>query len=262
MSKIIKHEFRATARLMLPLLAAGFISAILDAVFSRISGIPEMLKSLAATVLILSVLAVGIMGIIIIIGRFYKNTMTDTAYLTMTLPVSSNELIFGELIVCLAWVVITAAVMTITMVLWLTTMDMLSLPDVADIQLVITQDGVLSGHGINSSDIAVLIAEGILALILLFAGYCLRFYAAMATSQLFTKHRVLVSVAAYILIGIVMAVIFVKLIDIAGGGIGDEMRIGAQMMAGLGVFDFVLLVTDAVLFLPTSLIIGKRINLY
>lgn len=262
MSKIIKHEFRATARLMLPLLAAGFISAILDAVFSRISGIPEMLKSLAATVLILSVLAVGIMGIIIIIGRFYKNTMSDTAYLTMTLPVSSNELIFGELIVCFLWVVITVAVLTTATVLWLTTMDMVSLPDIADIQLVISQDGILTEHGINKPDIAVLIMEGILALILLFAGYCLRFYASMAASQLFTKHRVLVSVAAYILIGIVITVIFAKLIGIAGGDIGNEMRIGAQMMAGLGIFDIVLLITDAVLFLPTSLIIGKRINLY
>lgn len=95
----------------------------------------------------------------------------------------------------------------------------------------------------------------------MFFEFCLRIYACMSLGQIFSKHRILCSVIAYILIGIIVTVIFIKAADIFGNGmVFDADGIG-RITASMGVFDIIFLIIDAILYFPTSFLIGKRLNL-
>lgn len=94
----------------------------------------------------------------------------------------------------------------------------------------------------------------------MFFEFCLRIYACMSLGQIFSKHRILCSVIAYILIGIIVTVIFFKAADIGNGMVFDSDSVG-RVAATMGLFDLILLIIDAILYFPTSFLIGKRLNL-
>ena len=81
--KLLKQDFRATARLMLPVYAA----AILLALFNRLSlalqdGRVEshflyVFTQLASVLFVLTMAAIVVMSFVLMIWRFYKNYMTD-----------------------------------------------------------------------------------------------------------------------------------------------------------------------------------------
>ena len=106
MTRLLKHEFRATSRMILPYLAAAVFSALLFAFTNRMEWFPSGLRVLLVFIISVSLTALGVVGIVIVISRFYRNVMTDTGYLTMTLPLNSHEFIWAELLMCLCWFVI------------------------------------------------------------------------------------------------------------------------------------------------------------
>lgn len=267
MSKLIKHEFRATARMMLPLLGVCVVSALLLALFNRIQRIPDYLVVLTGFVFGVSMMAIGIMGLIIIIGRFYRNTMTDTGYLTMTLPINSHQFVWGEIIVAFIWVLITAVILFATLLSSLSIMDMFSLPgSLGDLRTFSNEvSRFLEEEGANGLSLAVIIIEGIIAVLLGFVEFCLRFYSSMAVGQLFSGHRGLLSVIAYILIGILISVLFFFFAQVFGSNLEfNSDTFGSFCItaaAGLGIIDLVLLVIDTLMYLPTVFLIGHRLNL-
>lgn len=92
LGKLIKHEFRATGRLMAPLFGA----MLLLAVFVRVSDlilsaadVPvffEALNSLLLIVYVLAILSVTVFSTVLMIKRFHQNFLTDEGYLMFTLP--------------------------------------------------------------------------------------------------------------------------------------------------------------------------------
>ena len=100
LGKLMKHEFRATARRMLPL----FLVVVLLSCFLRIStavidhstrSLPTILHMLNALLWVLFVLLlIGcvVFAVVVMVNRFYKNLLTDEGYLMFTLPVSIHKL--------------------------------------------------------------------------------------------------------------------------------------------------------------------------
>lgn len=248
---------------MLPLLAVCVVSALMLAVINKVENVPGVLAGVIIFVFSVSLTAIGIMGLIVIIGRFYRNTMTDTGYLTMTLPLNSHQFIWGEIIVCFIWFVITALILFATLISSLTIMDMLSLPEsLGELgNIMKSMNDAFKEHGVSAGAFAAVIIEGIIAVLLYFAGFCLRFYSSMAVGQLFSKHRGLLSVIAYMLIGFIAFLLFVTLVKIIGGSFDFEIDTMGKIAAFLGMFDLAVLAIDAILYFPTSFLIGKRLNL-
>ena len=105
LGKLIKHEFRATARLMLPL----FLVVILLSCFMRLTAsvlalgdgrsfVLRLLSGLFSTGFVLSIFASLIFSVVMMVSRFYKNLMTDEGYLMFTLPVGVHSLLWSKLI--------------------------------------------------------------------------------------------------------------------------------------------------------------------
>ena len=101
LGKLIKHEFRATGRIMLPLLGAELLLSVLAGLSIRGLDRMENMGFLGVTyvltlvVFFLGLFALGVVAFVLMIQRFYKNLLRDEGYLAMTLPVSVDEQIWA-----------------------------------------------------------------------------------------------------------------------------------------------------------------------
>lgn len=263
MSRLLKHEFRATARMIIPFLAVAVFSAILFSFTNRMEGFPNALTVIFIMIISASLMALGVMGIVIVISRFYRNVMTDTGYLTMTLPISSHEFIWAELIMCLCWFIIVAVVLAAAFVCSLAVGGLLSLPDSFSemANFFNSLNEALRGHGVSAFMVAVIALEGIAAIVLCFFSSCLRVYCCMSVGQLFSNNRELFSVIAYVLIGVVTSLLFTVMMKIFVGTLSFDADTLGKAAGAIGLFDLMLLIIDAALYAPTALILGKRLNL-
>jgi hypothetical protein len=112
LSKLLKHEYRATARIMLPIYVLVVGAALLFNVFMRLADRYDNVALEIFRVTSISIFAITLIGSFVVtaglmVFRFYKNYMTDEGYLMFTLPVSVPQLIWSKLIVAMTWTVVT-----------------------------------------------------------------------------------------------------------------------------------------------------------
>lgn len=122
--KSLKHEFRATSRVMLPL----FIALLCVSVVAHFSlmmldsgnNLPWVLKTIGILVIVLfavSLVAIAV-GVLILTGhRFNRSFLSDEGYLTMTLPVSIHTHISSRLICAVVWYALTALAIFLSVLL-------------------------------------------------------------------------------------------------------------------------------------------------
>ncbi|MBQ1839376.1 MAG: ABC transporter permease, partial [Ruminococcus sp.] len=109
LGKLLKHEFRATGRIMLPLIGAELLLSVLAGFSVRGLDRIQNMNFLGVTyimtlfVFFLGLFAVGVVALVLMIQRFYRNLLRDEGYLAMTLPVSVDEHIWSKLIVSFVW---------------------------------------------------------------------------------------------------------------------------------------------------------------
>lgn len=116
LKKSIKHEFRATSRVMLPvylaILALSVVTHFAQRVIDSQSG-SDFLRTVALLTMMIffiGLAAVGLSVIALAAARFYRSFLSDEGYLTMTLPVNTHKLISSRLIVSVVWYALTALV--------------------------------------------------------------------------------------------------------------------------------------------------------
>ena len=269
LGKLRKHEFRATARIMLPVMGAMAALALLANLSIRglagnLSDVP-MLKILFTLIIIFfgaAVVATVVMSLVIMVSRFYRNLLKDEGYLMFTLPVSVHELIWSKLIVSLVWFLATGLLIFLVMALMAlnlshTNLEMIlkQLPSWSEII------GWLDQAGVRGQVIPFLVQTGILVA-------CLHFYAAMALGHMFSKDKVLLSIVFFV--GISFAFNLMEMgYGVVGFGLSDlenlDMSSGREGLAfvsnviwhGIGLSA----VQAAVLYLAAFLGLKKGLNL-
>lgn len=209
LGKLMKYEFKLTARTLLPLYAALAALTLLMKLSSDNGDPSPLLDSTLGGIIMVAIYfaygamftAVSVITVVLLIQRFYKNLLRDEGYLMHTLPVSSGKLIFSKLICTTMWVIISviAACLSI-MVITLDWVDWQNL--FADLGEAITE---LNRHlGVHW----ILYALELLAMLLLALGSnILQVYAAMTLGHSFNGRKIFWSVAVYI--GISTVVVFV-----------------------------------------------------
>lgn len=272
LGKLIKHEFRATGRVMLPLLAAVLILSPLAGVsilsFDRKSfgSAMQIVSSVVLVAFAVSVIAICITSFIIMIRRFYTSLLCDEGYLTFTLPAGTAEIILSKLIVSFVWFVAAllsclAGFVIIAVISW---SDM----DFSEVKSYIREIKVLAGTG----NLVCYCLEALVCAFLYSCMCCLHFYAAMALGHSFSDHRIFLSVCFYIILSIVMFALTVLFINIAGksgwawlntfketvSNPRDLAVIPHTFFAAAAAY---LLAASAILFVPTVLPLKKRLNL-
>ena len=113
--KLMKHEFRATGRIMLPLFLILLVTSV-GANFST-RGLLEtdnkfldVLGVLLVMAFAIAIVGVCVMSMVVMVQRFYKNLLQDEGYVMMTLPVSVHQHVWSKLIVSAVWFALTIVV--------------------------------------------------------------------------------------------------------------------------------------------------------
>ena len=198
--KLMKHEFRATGRMMLPM----FLLVLVTAVGANLStrrlletdnGALNTLGILLLIAFTLAITGVCVMPVVLMIDRFHKNLLRDEGYVMLTLPVSVHQHVWSKLLVSMLWFVATAVVVFLAFVTLVY--------EVGLVQQFFAGLGELLRQvriGNYYLELGSVVGVGVETLILLavsWAGGCLQIYAAMAIGHSFANRKVLWSVAVF-----------------------------------------------------------------
>ena len=275
LGKLIKHEFRATARIMLPVMGALLALAVLAnlSLIGLTGGMEEITALRILFVLIVIFFGIGIvvtavMAIVIMVSRFYRNLLKDEGYLMFTLPVNVHELIWSKLIVSLLWFLATALliclVMTITVMnLSNTNLEMIieGLPSLTEIRGKLIEYGILG-------QVNMMIFQAFLMAFLVALMTCLHFYAAMALGHMFSRNKIMLSVVFFVGISFAFNVMRMAFGAVGIGIFEPELMDNASSLEGLRFISAVFwhgialsAVQSAVLYLATALGLKRGLNL-
>ena len=267
--KLLKHEFRATGRTMLPLYlillvtsvgARLAISGLLDA-----EGLPAVFGALLMVAFVIAIFAVCIMSVVVMVQRFYKSLLQDEGYVMMTLPVSVHQHMWAKLITSAVWFALTMAAVMLACCILVVNQEALGwfFRGLGELLHELTAYYAINGTAV--------ILE---FLVLCFAGVCamcLEFYAALAVGHSFPNHKMAWSVGAYF--GLQFAMQFItSAIGIVLGRIGifrwlDGLDINLELtgMAAIHIGMLVLVVMivalGAVYYGVTAWFLKHKLNL-
>ena len=193
LKKLMKHELRATARLMLPLYLVVLLLAVgarfsvtwfLDASTGNrtMNFILDLLGGLMIVGFAVGLVAVFVVALVLTIQRFRSNLLGDEGYVMFTLPVSTHQLVWSKLIVSTLWFAGAAIVDILAMVILAVNSNFFS--DLVEVfpKLLETYNSYAVAHG------ALVLVEVFLLCVVLSFNLCLRFYAPMAIGHSFDKH--------------------------------------------------------------------------
>lgn len=274
LGKLLKHEFRATGRIMLPMMGALLALALMANLSIRglsgsLSDIPA-LRILFILILVffgMGIVAIGVMALVVMVSRFYRNLLKSEGYLMFTLPVSVHELIWSKLIVSLVWFFATA--LFVLLIISLTGLNLSG----TNLEMIISElpswkevMQKLDELGIRSS-LSRLMAWSTVVMLLGAVVSCLHFYGAMALGHMFSKNKVLLSVVFFILISFAFNTMEMGygLSGIAADANSfnmDTAREGIRFASRICMHASVMeLVQGAVLYLATALGLKRGLNL-
>ena len=205
LGKLIKHEFFATGRRLLPLCLVSLILGALanlgnQAQLSGATGVAEFWSVLIQGLFFVALFAVVIGGFILLVQRFYANLLTDEGYLMFALPVSPHHLVLAKLITAVVWSLIITLVVFLSLVIYVLRSGDLS----QFFRLLIEAVPLLTGR--QAATLGSVFAECLLLGLLGFAGGYLVFYAALALGHSFARHKGLLSVVFFCLFGVLLQV--------------------------------------------------------
>ncbi len=224
--KLIKHELRATGRMMGPMLLIVLVAAVGGNIstyrlLETSNGVLNTLGIVLLSAFFIAILTSGVMAFALMVERFYKNLLRDEGYLTMTLPVSVHEHIWAKLLTSLIWWIAVLAVAAVSMLILVFSRNMMQ--EIGDIlaQLHIADLNLAQ----NLPHLVLFCVE--LALLLAVGGacVCLHFYAALAVGCSFTHHKDALSVAGFFVLPAIwhviqrVAMFLINLMNLEGVGL-------------------------------------------
>ena len=236
LGKLIKHEFRATGRLMAPLFGA----LLLLAVFVRVSDLIlsaadapvffEALNALLLVVYVLAILGVTVFATILMIKRFHQNFLTDEGYLMFTLPTSVHSLLWSKLITAALFFIFTflAEALSVAIVVWRGGLAREMFTGFADFFRRLDSYYMANGLAFALETLALLFVSLLVT--------CLLFYAPMSIGYSFANHKGLLSVVFYFVIQAILQIFGVAVLS---GVVSDTAfhRLLTDAMDNLGRID-------------------------
>jgi len=263
LGKLLKHEYKATARTYLALYA-GMLAV---AIFTRIMYFGGTQFSFFAvgsiaglTMTALGVGAIAVATIILTTQRFKRNLLGDEGYLMFTLPVTTDGLLLSKLIVAVSWFVAGIVMALVALSVAIPAAADTIISELEGFVIQFTQDGA-TGWSISGM---ILLHLGILALI---AAFVLSIYAAHALAMRATRFRGLASFGIWLLIWVVAQVagaIGLRALEALMMDARYAMENGMIHMrdfqTSLAVFLFCV-VGSTVLYLVTRVMLKKNLNL-
>lgn len=265
LKKLIKHEFRATGRIMWPVfvgmlvlsLAMRFAHAVLTS--SDSLRLLDDISMIVTVVFVLGLIAMCLAPMVLSAARFRNHVLSDEGYLTMTLPVSVHQLLASKLLVSAVWYAMAFVLLALAIGLVVFTASDWNtiLHGAVDVfRMLFAQTSV------PMLDIALCGIELLLVCVCAVMTLSLMFYASFAVGYSFNHHKRLITVVACIVLFWVTQLWSVSdLLKLGEGALWTTLT-GMQTM-NLG-FAFTILgesVCCAVFYAVTWYFTTKRLNL-
>ena len=215
LSKLYKHEFRASSRYYVPVYIAASMLSLVLAIVWAIDNLwqNEIFSTITSPFVFIlffgALAAISAASFFIPIFRFYKTMVSDEGYLTHTLPVTTDQLILSRLLVAVTYkifsflisgvIIVLAVVLTIILTKTYETWEW--------DMLVRAFNEVLNEMGVEKVSMPLLYTEiFVMCVESLFSG-TLVCYVAMAIAQCMKSHKVLWSVVFYVCVNIAISMI-------------------------------------------------------
>lgn len=269
LGKLMKHEFKATARLMAPLLLVvlllGVFARIADSILTgpTRSWLTETLHTLLIFAFVVSLFAAVICAVVLMVQRFSKNLMGDEGYLMFTLPVGHNQLLLSKLLTSVVWflAVIVVDILAVLIAVYERGM-MQEILDVFSATWRAMQNYYLAARGW-------VIVELVLLLFVSLALSCLQFYTPIAIGYSFAKRKGFLSVVFFFVLQVIEQVIVTGLLVKLADKIFDwnatqpytAARVGAQTQEVILWMLGCEVAVAGILYVITWLMMKKRLNL-
>lgn len=273
--KLMKHEFRATGRIILPLFLLVVVTALganlstrtlleVDNHFLNILGV------LLMTAFVLAIIGVCMMSFVLMIHRFHTNLLQDEGYVMMTLPVSVHQQVWSKLLVSIAWFLLTGIVVCLSFVILAYDVGLVHeiLQFFADLWNELWQvNSAYMMHG------TAFLAEILVLMIITCIASCLQFYSAMAIGHSFSNRKVLWSVVCFFGIQFLQQLIGTLLISVLSmtglPNVLEQLFLSLQLNEsifaashlGLGMAILGSLLYSAIFYFLTTYFLKNRLNL-
>lgn len=272
--KLMKYEFKATARWFLPL----YIAIVLFALINRFLFQPQAIGSANVltiakdilTVISIFLYAFSFMGtmvisLVVVVQRFYKSLLGDEGYLMFTLPVKAWQHTTNKLLIAMLWNILSCIIGLGSILIIVPSNELHSfineLPE------------LIGFFGMRAIILIMLV------LLVGFAGSILEIYAAIALGHLFNKHRIILSFAFYLGIKILNQIVYMVLlpflinpyIDITMNSTITEVNIKYNSSPNMNfepqlvAFAVIILISSSILtagyFITTNYLLKSKLNL-
>lgn len=209
LGKLLKYEYRQTARFFLPVFGGVFCLAGITALLIQLAkvipnvslqGILTSFSAVAFVVWMLAMYALAIMSVCIGVVRFYR-MLGDDGYTMFTLPVSSMQLVWSKLIAAASWLGATllTLVVSIGVMVFTQTANVRMLLEVMETEFIAVQGYIWAIPGI-------LLVFFVAASVFTFGQFYL---SCLLGSKYYPKNRLIGSVVAYALLSLVIGVFMI-----------------------------------------------------
>jgi hypothetical protein len=261
----MKHEFRATSRIILPLflviLVLSFgMSFVVRNGENVTNPVLETLVVIIAAAYFISLAAVFIVLLVLMINRFRSNLLSDEGYVMFTLPVSVHQLVWSKIIVSCAWCAVTIVVVGLSG--FIVAFD-LSFMDQFRAAFAELWQKLNVYYALNGTAIVI---EALILFFVAYAAGCLEFYSAMAVGYSFDRRKVLMSVVFFFGFQFVMQ--FIASVAMLGFNLEEFMNnlfynFGAMSSIHLffGISILCTIIYGAIFYVITTQMLQKRLNI-
>jgi len=256
--KLMKHELRATGRVMGPMLGLTLLAAVggniaVHNLLETSSRVVNFLGVFLLTAFVATIAASFVVSFVLMIRGFYQNLLRDEGYLIMTLPVTVHAHVLSKLFVSLLWAAATAIVMGLAMCILMFELEFVDviLHDLSELLAGVEFSGLklmdFAGHAM------LLLIEMILLLAVADSCLCLQCYAAMAAGHSFTHHKGLLSVIAYFALSIGWSIVQNGTLYVFNRLAPNGIILGLQNVSSFVMVHLNMLALTAVFLIPVGI---------
>lgn len=227
LKKIAKYEWKTICPLLLAVHGVGLVVAVICRIgISLMGGLDGDNASLIAILLMLAaIMSIGCIAAYTYFYtgyRFYKSVFTQQGYLTNTLPVSADQLIWGKGITAVIWISIDF--------LWVIAALLILIASPSDVSEIL-RDLPKAVANLFRADTPAFVWLTVLSVLLTPFWMTIQIYASAAIGNLFTGHKLLATIGSYFGISFIQQILGLVILAISGPHLA-RFTIQAQENAG------------------------------
>lgn len=221
-AKLLKHEFKSQAKLMLILslaaLGAGVVGGGMLALFMHLiesemdttgAIIGTVFSMMIMIFMIFAIVAYSMAVMILLAYRFYKHHFSDEGYLTFTLPASSHQILLSGILNFLIWQVIASVVAFVSIMVIMTPVFTMLIQETGMPQMIFSEsflEVMYADMGVDYSGWYILLQ--ILSMVISYVGAAVLILTSITIGSVVAKkHKILASIGIYYGINMAMSIV-------------------------------------------------------